>query len=163
MIYVVMGVSGCGKSSIGKQLAEKLGLDFYDADDFHSKASIDKMSKGIPLTDEDRLPWLKGLANEMLTWQQDQGGAVLACSALKNIYRDWLASELPEKVTFIYLQGSYELIAERLQKRANHFMNSSLLQSQFDTLEEPNESQAVIVNIDNTPEYIVEMILRELK
>ncbi|MCU4674187.1 gluconokinase [Catenovulum sp. 2E275] len=160
MIYVVMGVSGCGKSSIGQALADKLNVNFYDADDFHSKSSVEKMSNGIPLTDEDRLPWLTNLAEQMVSWNQ-QGGAVLACSALKQKYREWLSQPQPDQVTFVYLQGSFELISNRLAARKGHFMSAKLLTSQFETLEEPTD--AIIVSIEPQPAEIVEQILQEIK
>ncbi len=160
MIYVVMGVSGCGKSSIGQLLADKLNVKFYDADDFHSASSVEKMSNGIPLNDDDRLPWLTSLAEHMVEWNR-QGGGVLACSALKQKYRDWLSQHQPEQVTFVYLKGSFELISNRLAERKGHFMNANLLTSQFETLEEPTEG--IIVSIEPQPEQIVEQILQEIK
>lgn len=160
MIYVVMGVSGCGKSSIGQHLADQLAIKFYDADDFHSAESVKKMSQGIALNDDDRQPWLEDLAQRMVQWQ-NEGGAVLACSALKQKYRDWLAKPQPENVCIVYLNGSFELINKRLSARQNHFMASSLLQSQFDTLEVPQD--AITVDIDASPEQIVKNIIQEIQ
>ena len=159
MIYIVMGVSGCGKSSIGQLLAEKLSGAFYDADDFHTEASKQKMSNGIPLNDDDRQPWLEGLAQNMLEWEKD-GDAVLACSALKEKYRVTLSSTLGDEVKFVYLHGTRELIAERLNARAGHFMNPALLDSQFDTLEEPTD--AIVVSIDASIEKIVADIVENI-
>ncbi|WP_017446598.1 gluconokinase [Gayadomonas joobiniege] len=160
MIYIVMGVSGCGKSLIAEKLAAELALPFFDADDFHSPESVAKMSQGIALTDADREPWLQGLAKQSLLWQQE-GGAVLACSALKQKYRDWLASSQPDEVQFVYLKGSFELIESRLSARKNHFMAASLLTSQFNTLEEPQD--AIIADISESPEQIVAKILQEIR
>ncbi|WAJ72270.1 gluconokinase [Catenovulum adriaticum] len=160
MIYIVMGVSGCGKSSIGQLLADKLDLAFYDGDDFHPQSNVEKMSSGIALNDQDRKPWLEAMAQHMLNWQQ-QGGAVLACSALKQSYRDILQSTLGEQVKFVYLKGSKALIGERLAARQGHFMAASLLDSQFNTLEAPED--AIIAPIELTPEQIVNQILKSIK
>ncbi len=138
-VYIVMGVSGCGKSTIGKMLSKQLRVPFYDADDFHPQVSVDKMASGIPLQDEDRWPWLDSLAGEIQQWSSDQG-AVLACSALKEIYRERLFSQSAfekAKQNFIYLDANFEALSKRLASRKNHFFNPSLLQSQFDTLEVP--------------------------
>ena len=157
-MIVIMGVSGCGKTTIGKQLAKQLKLPYFDADDFHPPSNIDKMRQGIPLTDVDRFPWLTQLANNMKTWDK-QGGAVLSCSALKESYRTLSASE-SKNVTWIYLKGSYDVIQSRLEQREGHYMKSNLLQSQFDTLEEPN--YGIHVNIENTPEQILAYITSKL-
>ena len=158
-MIVIMGVSGCGKTTIGKQLAKQLDLPYFDADDFHPPSNIDKMTQGIPLNDEDRWPWLTLLVNHMKTWDE-QGGAVLACSALKESYRTLLASEC-NNVIWIYLKGSYNVIQSRLQHREGHYMKSNLLQSQFDTLEEPD--YGIHVDIENTPEQIMAYITPKLK
>lgn len=129
-----MGVSGCGKTAVGRQLAWALRLPFYDADDFHPSHNIDKMKSGIPLTDHDRQPWLKKLAEELSGWKQTSG-AVLACSALKEDYRRLLSSSTT--IEWIYLSASFDAIYQRMKKRT-HFMKAELLQSQFDTLEVPN-------------------------
>lgn len=159
MIYIVMGVSGCGKSSMGKRLASAISADFYDADDFHSKASIEKMSSGTPLNDDDRKPWLEGLAQNMVDWNK-KGDAVLACSALKETYREMLSSTLPGEVRFVYLKGDKRLIARRISSRKQHFMSSSLLDSQFDTLEEPTD--AIVANIAKSPKQVLQKILEEI-
>ena len=133
-VIVIMGVSGCGKTSVGRQLGWSLKLPFYDADDFHPTSNIEKMKSGVPLTDHDRYPWLKQLALEVKAWE-NEGGAVLACSALKEEYRQLLS--LNTEIQWVYLAASFEVIYERMKKR-DHFMKADLLQSQFDTLEVPN-------------------------
>ena len=158
-MIIVMGVSGCGKTTIGKGLAEHLHLPYYDADDFHPSSNIEKMKKGIPLDDQDRLPWLNTLADQIQTWDS-QGGAVLSCSALKESYRKLLASK-SKPINWVYLKGSFELIQSRLEKREGHYMKSGLLQSQFDTLEEPK--YGISISIDNSPETMISTILSNLK
>lgn len=160
MVYILMGVSGSGKSLIGGMLARELDLPFYDADDFHPASNVDKMSSGTPLTDEDRKPWLESLARHIREWN-GEGGAVLACSALKNSYRDLLRGNRDEDVTFIYLKGSKSLIAGRMAQRDDHFMPEGLLDSQFEALEEPEH--AITVSIDRSPEVIVEEILGNIE
>ncbi len=135
MIIIVMGVSGVGKTTIGRALAQDLGWRFAEGDDFHSAANIAKMHAGIPLTDEDRAPWLQSLRYAITEWLADSQNVVLACSALKASYRTVLL--VSPKVKFVYLRGSFELIARRLALRKGHYMNPDLLRSQFDTLEEP--------------------------
>jgi len=131
-----MGVSGSGKTTIGRLLAQDLGWPFYDGDDFHPQANIDKMRQGIPLTDDDRDAWLTALRQQIETFIDNRQSAVLACSALKQAYRERLRGDRPE-VRFIYLKGDYALIRQRLQGRQGHFMKADLLSSQFATLEEP--------------------------
>lgn len=158
-VYIVMGVSGCGKTTIGELLATQLSIPFYDADDFHPEANTHKMSKGIPLQDEDRWPWLSDLAIEIEKWQALEG-AVLACSSLKENYRKRLFKneEAFEKAKqyFIYLDISYEIVSKRLSKRKGHFFDPDLLQSQFDTLEVPKYG----VHVSNT--YNQERIIEEI-
>ena len=134
MVYVVMGVSGCGKTTVGRMLAEKLGIKFYDADDYHPQENIDKMRSLVPLTDEDRIPWLFELAHLIVQWNKGEG-AVLACSALKERYREILSGDRQEMVAFIYLEGDEDLILSRMSTRRRHFFSSSLLGSQFNDLE----------------------------
>lgn len=129
-----MGVSGSGKTSVGRQLGWSLEQPFYDADDFHPKSNIEKMKSGIPLTDQDRHPWLNRLALEIQGWEKE-GGAVLACSALKEDYRRTLSHKTD--IQWIHLTASFDLIYQRMKQR-NHFMKPELLQSQFDALEVPN-------------------------
>lgn len=147
MIYIVMGVSGCGKSTVGELLSKHLSIPFFDADDFHFAKSIEKMSQGIPLTDKDRKPWLTLLANNIIKWEA-AGGGVLACSALKQSYRDILCSTTENVVKFIYLEGTQALLASRLQNREGHYMPETLLKSQLDTLELPKK--ALTIQIKNS-------------
>jgi len=134
-IFYVMGVSGCGKSTIGKLLANEFDMPFFDGDDYHPEANIEKMAAGSPLTDDDRQGWLQRL-NALSVAHKNQG-AVIACSALKDAYRKILSQNLAKQVEFIYLEGTLEEISGRLQQRKNHFMPAGLLQSQFETLETP--------------------------
>lgn len=159
MIVVVMGVSGSGKTTIGRLLAARLGCAFIDGDDVHPPENVAKMLSGTPLDDEDRWPWL-GKLNDLL-WQSGQRGedAVLACSALKQIYRDVLARGLP-RCTFVFLNGSIELIRSRLDERCHRYMPASLLESQFAALEPP--ARAISVNIDQSPQRCVEEIIAAL-
>jgi carbohydrate kinase (thermoresistant glucokinase family) len=145
MIYIVMGVSGCGKSTVGVELANALNYPFFDADDYHTAANLAKMTKGIPLNDSDRQPWLEGLAKNILQWQVS-GGAVLACSALKQSYRDILVSLDKKSVKYIYLKGDKELLVTRLNNRTNHFMPIELLTSQLESLEPPTDAITVLLN-----------------
>jgi carbohydrate kinase (thermoresistant glucokinase family) len=126
MIIIIMGVSGCGKTTIGKLLSDQIGHTFYDADDFHPKENIKKMSRGIPLKDGDRIQWLSNLAEQMETCDS-KGGAILACSALNESYWQILKSGAAE-IYWIHLVGSFDLIKKRMQERSNHFMLSNLLQ-----------------------------------
>ena len=134
MIVVLWGVSGCGKTTIASRLAQEQGWAFFDADNFHPPENVEKMRAGKALTDEDRLPWLHKLAAVLREVRQQGGSGVLACSALKAEYREIL--RIDENVRFVQLAGTYELIAGRLAARQHEFMNPSLLQSQFDALEE---------------------------
>ena len=154
-----MGVSGTGKSTVGKLLSDRTGWAFYDADDFHPPANIEKMYRGIPLTDIDRLPWLLQLKQLITrTINKDRQG-ILACSALKSKYRQILQNNCSE-VKFIYLRGDYDCIQRRVRQRTGHFMSSALLRSQFDTLEEPKD--ALEVDVSHTPEAIVAEILEQI-
>jgi carbohydrate kinase (thermoresistant glucokinase family) len=160
MIIIIMGVSSSGKSLTGKKVAEALGLPFYDADDFHPASNVKKMHEGIPLTDADRIPWLQNMATHIKQWQS-QGGAVLACSALKEKYRVILSDHYTAYVHFIYLKGSKELIMERIRQRPNHFFPPALLDSQFAALEEPKK--AFHVSIDDAPQEIADKIVQHIK
>ncbi|WP_462252403.1 gluconokinase [Ferruginibacter sp.] len=157
-IIYIMGVSGCGKTTIGKLLSEKIAVPFFDGDDFHSAANVEKMKAGEPLNDEDRIEWLQKI-NELAFEQQQLKGAIIACSALKEKYRIVLNSGITKPV-WIFLQGSYQIIFQRLQNRQGHYMPPALLQSQFDNLEIP--PNAFSINIANEPATIVELILDKL-
>jgi gluconokinase len=158
MIWIVMGVSGCGKTTIGELLAERLSCDFADADAFHSQANKDKMHQGIPLTDEDRWPWLHAIRVAIERKQGAREDAVFACSALKRVYRDILRGG-DHDVLFVYLQGSFDLLRERLKTRKEHFFDASLLRSQLNTLEEPGVDEALTFDIRKTPHEIVSAAL----
>ena len=154
-IFYIMGVSGSGKSTIGKLLAEQLNFKFFDGDDYHPKENVEKMASGQPLNDDDRYGWLKTLND--LAKQYANTGAVIACSALNESYRDLLQHEIKEQSIFVYLEGSFEEITKRLQARKGHFMPTALLKSQFDALEAP--TNAIIVSIQLTPDKIISEIL----
>lgn len=155
MVYVVMGVAGAGKTTIGSLLAQRLHIPFYDADEFHLPDSIEKMSRAIALTDEDRREWLEILADKISDWNSE-GGAVLACSALKRQYRLTLTRQGRNTVKLIYLKGRKETILERMVKREEHFFPPDLLDSQFIALEEPRD--AFIVTIEQSPDEICNTI-----
>jgi gluconokinase len=155
---IVMGVSGSGKSTIASRLAERLGWTFEDGDRFHPASNVAKMSAGHPLTDEDRWPWLKAIADEIERVCQAGGHLVIACSALKRAYRDVLAGDRDD-VRFVFLDGTLALIADRLSRRKGHFMPPGLLDSQFKTLEPPQaDEHAITVSIDAAVETIVDNI-----
>lgn len=154
-IFYVMGVSGCGKSTVGKLLAQRLGLPFADGDDFHPDANVEKMEAGLALDDTDRVGWLAAIY-AFAKKQLKQQGVVIACSALKEKYRKQLSAGLDTQVVWVYLKGDYELILERMRSREDHFMPVSLLKSQFATLEEP--SAAITVDIQHPPVEMVDKI-----
>jgi len=161
VIAIVFGVSGAGKTTIGRLLAQELGWHFYEADDFHSQANINKMRRGIPLTDEDRSPWLESLRRLIKRSLEAGQNAVLACSALKRAYREQL--HVSDELKFVFLCGDYALIEKQLRKRRGHFMNPELLRSQFADLEEPKPDEDVItLELGRTPEEIVEEIKAKL-
>ena len=157
-VIVVMGVSGSGKTKIGKLLAKKLSIPFYDGDDFHPQKNIKKMSSGQPLNAADRKGWLVQL--NKLALENREKGAIIACSALKKNYRILLRAGMGDGMVFVYLEGSFDLIKSRLDSRKGHFMSSALLKSQFDTLEPP--SKAITVSIEETPASIVKKIIKQL-
>lgn len=159
MIVVLMGVSGSGKTTVGRILAHQLGWPFYDADDFHPPANVDKMRRAVALTDADRAPWLDALHALLEQLAGDGRSAVLACSALRQAYRDRLEAGIPA-VHFVYLRGDASLIRLRLARRSGHFMPIGLLQSQVDTLEAP--AGAIAVDIDAAPEEIAARIKARL-
>jgi gluconokinase len=168
VIVIVMGVCGCGKSTVGQALANQLGWPFFDADDFHPPANVAKMAKGVALTDEDREPWLDGVAAEMRAVARKGHHAVLACSALKESYRQRIARGLQDPVDegsselrIVYLKGDAKTIEPRLALRSGHFMPASLLASQFAVLEEPE--QAMVIDIRQTTEAQAAQIAAALR
>ncbi len=160
---VVMGVSGCGKTTIASLLASHLGWEFIDADSLHPPANVEKMSHGIPLTDADREPWLKEIARVLGGWRQAGKQGVIACSALRQRYRDLIRAGADD-VVFVYLRGDRALIRQRLAARQGHYMPVSLLESQFAALEEPGpEEPAIAVDIDAPPQALAARILATLR
>ena len=159
MVLIIMGVTGAGKTTIGRALATSLGWEFHDGDDLHSETNKLKMHRGIALDDSDRAPWLSAIRKLIESMLSERRNGVVACSALKQSYRDELLVD-PKLVKVVYLKGSKQLLAERLRKRSGHFMNPELLQSQLDTLEEPRE--AVVVDVSAPPETVVNEIRTRL-
>ncbi len=154
---IVMGVSGAGKSSVGEQLAHRLGCDFAEGDRLHPASNVEKMAKGIPLSDEDRWPWLDLVGEELRSAVTSGKSLVLSCSALKRIYRERLREAAGGKLRFVFLKGSPELLEVRMGERTGHFMPLSLLHSQLATLETPEGEEGVVtVDIDATLDEIVE-------
>lgn len=160
MFIILMGVSGSGKTTVGKALAHELGWAFFDGDDYHLERNVAKMRSGIPLTDDDRRDWLLSLAKLISDNLGRSSPGVLACSALKQQYRDLLSVD-PEGVKFVYLKGTRELISARLHDRTEHFMKAGLLDSQFDALEEPLDALTVDINL--SPEEIAELIVGQFQ
>jgi len=161
-VVVLMGVSGCGKTEVGRLLAARLGCDFLDGDDFHPPANVDKMRAGTPLADADRWPWLDRLAAEITTRLESSRGAVVACSALARRYRDRLGVARPG-VVLVHLDGERDLLASRLAARQGHFMPPGLLDSQLATLERPAlDEQPLIVSVTASPAAVVEQIIARL-
>jgi gluconokinase len=158
--FIVMGVSGCGKSSVGKALAQSLGWDFYDADNFHPPENVAKMANRIPLDDSDRAPWLASLNKLVSSSLKADKPGVLACSALKERYRQQLMNG-NNGVQIVYLRGSYELIWSRMEKRTDHYMKPHMLKSQFETLEEP--ANALTMDISMSLDDIAQEILKHKK
>ncbi len=162
MVVVVMGVSGSGKTTVAKLLAERLDWQFQEGDTLHPPANVEKMSAGIPLTDADRLPWLRKIAETIDGWRAHGESGVITCSALKRSYRDIIVGDRPD-VRLVYLKGSHDLIRQRMAARHGHFMPSTLLDSQFATLEEPSpDENAIVVDIGGEPEEIVGEIAERL-
>jgi gluconokinase len=158
MIVLIMGVTGSGKTTVGKLLSQRLNWAFLDADDFHSSENREKMHQGIPLSDADRTPWLDAIHNELLRRNGDDQDVVLACSALKQEYRDTLGAEL--NLEIVYLRGSTEQLRRNLATRKNHFAGEDLVPSQLATLEEP--SGAIVEDISQTPAEVVDDICARL-
>jgi gluconokinase len=160
---VLMGVSGAGKSTVGRIVAERLNCPFRDADSFHPKANIEKMASGHPLTDDDRWPWLHAIADWIGEHRAAGTLCVVTCSALKRAYRDIITNTQSKDVRLVYLKGDYGVIDARLKARTGHFMPPALLESQFAALEEPAaDEHAITVSIDATPEEIAERVLKRL-
>jgi len=158
-IIYIMGVSGSGKTTIGKKLAARIGLPFFDGDDFHSPSNKEKMKQSIPLTDEDRKEWLLKM-NQAAKDEAKLAGAVFACSALKEKYRTILSSGIAIPLYWVFLQGSFELIKKRMEERKDHFMPANLLSSQFDALQIPEN--CITIDISNSRDKIVEMIISQI-
>ena len=159
MIIVLMGVTGAGKSTVGRLLAQDLGWKFFEGDDFHSRANIEKMRRGTPLNDDDRRVWLEAIREAIDATAHRRESAVIACSALKRSYRERL--RVPGETVFVYLKADIDLIHDRLKSRAGHFMNPELIESQFETLEEPG--QVLQIDASLPPGEIVERIRRQLQ
>jgi gluconokinase len=160
---VVMGVSGAGKSTVGRLIATRLGCPFRDADSFHPRANIEKMASGQPLADEDRWPWLRAIAAWIAQHRAAGTTCVVTCSALKRRYRDLVTDNQRTDVRLVYLKGDIDLVAARLKVRTGHFMPPALLRSQFDALEEPHaDEQAIAVPIEETPEEIADAVITSL-
>jgi gluconokinase len=160
MVVVLMGVSGSGKSTVGKLFAQKLGWAFVEGDDYHPPSNVEKMREGTPLNDDDRRPWLaaiRGRVDQAVSAGED---IVLACSALKHAYQEYLERYEPARVHYVYLHGPEELIKKRLGARKGHFMNPGLLHSQFETLEPP--ADAVRVEVSGSPEEVADEVRRKL-
>ena len=162
MIAIVYGVSGAGKTTVGKLLARELNWRFIEADDFHPAANVEKMRSGHPLADEDRWPWLERLRQQIEQSLAAGENAVLACSALKRAYRDRL--RISQEIQFVFLSGDYALVEKQLRSRHRHFMNPALLQSQFDDLEQPQPDEDVLtIKLGRTPEEMLEEIKAKLR
>lgn len=162
-VLIMMGVSGSGKTTIAKGVADHLHWQMLEGDKLHPPANVEKMSHGIALNDEDRWPWLHAIAQAIDEWRTNQVSGVVACSALKRAYRDILIGDRPD-VILVYLQGSQELIAARLAARKNHYMPPSLLGSQFATLEEPGADENPIVeSIAPSPEEIIDRVIADVR
>jgi gluconokinase len=158
LVLILMGVVGAGKTTIGMLLAQKLGWQFADADEFHPQQNIEKIRHGIPLTDSDRAPWLAALRQSIEKWNAEGRKVVLACSALKRSYRKELQTG---PVRFVYLKGDYDLLSRRLRSRQGHFASESILKSQLADLEEPED--AITVTVEKSPDEIVSEIIRKLE
>ena len=156
---VIMGVSGCGKSSVGEGVAARLGIPYRDGDDLHPAANVEKMRAGIPLSDDDRWPWLDGVAAVLAT----QAPVIVGCSALRRAYRDRLRAGAGGPLWFIHLAGSRALIASRMAARTGHYMPTSLLDSQFAALEPPGTDEAFIIDIDQPLAVLIDAIAHHLQ
>ena len=159
-VIFIIGVSGSGKSTIGKLLAEDLHIPFFDGDDFHPESNVLKMSKGNALNDDDRFGWLQTL-NNLAKKELKSNSCIIVCSALKKSYRNILNEGIKNSTKWVFLQGSFEQVSDRINKRDHHFMTSKLLKSQFDTLEKPTE--AITIDINLSPKKIVENVINQLQ
>ena len=163
VIVVVMGVSGCGKTTVSALLAAQLGWRYREGDDLHPRENVEKMRGGTPLIDSDRLPWLQAIAQEIDVWRTQGESGVVTCSALKRSYRDIIIGDRAD-VALVYLKGSHDLIARRMAARHEHFMPTALLDSQFATLQEPTpDERAIVVDVGGAPGEIADRIVRELE
>jgi gluconokinase len=158
MVILVMGTTGAGKTTVARLLAARLGWDFLDADDFHPQANIEKMKHGIPLTDADRAPWLANIHSRLLQLTSEGNNAVLACSALKQSYRETLSAGLDFRI--VYLSGTYEQMRRHILSRHGHFAGEAILAGQFADLEEPQN--ALALNVTDSPESLVEQAILRL-
>ena len=159
--FVIMGVAGCGKSTVGQALSKELGVPYRDGDDLHPKSNVDKMSAGIPLTDDDRAPWLALVGHELAAAHE---GYMVGCSALKRSYRDQIRNAAGGEVVFLHLNGSRDVIAARMSQRTGHFMPTSLIESQFATLEPLiPEEHGIVVDIDQPIEALVGLLSSFIK
>lgn len=164
-VLIFMGVSGCGKSTCGQLVAEKLGIEYAEGDSYHPEVNVEKMRSGSPLTDEDRGPWLMDLSSLLARWVETGEGGVLTCSALKRKYRDILRGDygIGGDIRFVHLSGPFEVIEGRMEMRENHYMPPGLLTSQFATLEMPADEEKVIhIDITSTPEVLATEVLIRL-
>lgn len=164
MIIVVMGVSGSGKTTVGRLLADRLQADFVEGDDLHPPANVAKMASGVPLEDADRWEWLDAIAAAARTRRRAGAPVVVTCSALRRVYRERLADGMAERPRLVFLRGDFSLIDRRMQVRSGHFMPPALLRSQLDTLEEPDpDERALVIDIDRAPDSIAEAAWRALQ
>lgn len=161
---ILMGVSSTGKTSIGTEVCRRLGLKLIDGDDLHPRANIIKMGSGQPLNDEDRVPWLERINDAAFSLEQKSEAGIIICSALKKKYRDRIR-EGNEKVKFLFLEGSFELVLERMKQRKGHYMKTEMLKSQFDTLETPqaDEPDVIHIDIDGSFDDVVERCVNALE
>jgi gluconokinase len=162
LVIIVMGISGCGKSTVGGMLADRMGMRFAEGDAYHTAENIAKMSKGQPLNDDDRMPWLESMAHDIKSWTEHNIPAVLSCSALKKSYRDILINGNP-KVRLVHLHGDVQIVRNRMARRRDHYMPTSLIDSQIATLEIPDTQERVLtLNIADDPVKIVDQIIAAL-
>ncbi|MDA3956815.1 gluconokinase [Oceanispirochaeta sp.] len=161
MILLIMGVSGCGKTTLGEKTAEGLKIDYFEADKFHPSANIEKMASGIPLNDADRWPWLALIREKAAEYQAAGKSAVITCSALKESYRQYLGEGLTSPLEWVYLKGSFEVIESRMSSRKGHYFKAEMLKSQFADLEEPE--YGLILNIEDPLEEKVQILLDRFK